>query len=171
MTRHGAYIYGIPCKFKCPSTSPERFLVTIRRIVQALRLASRTAEKELGVSGAQLFVLQKLGEGGALSINELAGRTFTHQSSVSVVASRLVKRRLIRRSRGRRGQATQIVELTPAGWRLLSRTGASAQEKLLAGFERLSVRERTQLSRLLSRVTAAAGLGQAPAPMFFEEDQ
>ena len=32
----------------------------IRRIVRALRLSSRAAEKALGVSGAQLFVLQQL---------------------------------------------------------------------------------------------------------------
>ena len=35
-------------------------LDAIRRIVQALRVASREAEASVGLSGAQLFVLQKL---------------------------------------------------------------------------------------------------------------
>src|SRR5438105_26745 len=74
-------------------------LDSIRRIVRALRLADRAAEKRLGLSGAQLFVLHKLAVGPALSLNELADRTLTHQSSVSVVVQRLVKRKLAARAR------------------------------------------------------------------------
>ena len=62
-------------------------LDSIRGIVQVLRESSRAAEERVGLSGAQLFVLQKLGEGGGASLNELAARTRTHQSSVSVVVS------------------------------------------------------------------------------------
>ncbi len=62
-------------------------LDAIRRIVQALRESSRAAEKRVGLSGAQLFVLQTLGESPGLSLNELAERTRTHQSSVSVVVT------------------------------------------------------------------------------------
>src|SRR4051794_8130303 len=62
----------------------------IRRIVRVLRVSSRAAEKQVGLSGAQLFVLHKLADTPALSLNELADRTRTHQSSVSVVVQRLV---------------------------------------------------------------------------------
>ena len=37
----------------------------VRRIVRALRVSSRASEKALGVSGAQLFVLQQLAESAA----------------------------------------------------------------------------------------------------------
>lgn len=70
----------------------------IRRIVRALRLFDREAEKRVGLSGAQVFVLEKLADGGGASINELADRTHTHQSSVSVVVQKLVDRKLVRRS-------------------------------------------------------------------------
>src|SRR5260221_14725566 len=73
-------------------------LDAIRRIVQALRESSRAAEKHAGLSGAQLFVLQALAESPGLSLNELAERTRTHQSSVSVVVTRLSRARLIERS-------------------------------------------------------------------------
>jgi DNA-binding MarR family transcriptional regulator len=59
-------------------------LDAVRRIVQALRESSRQAERQVGLSGAQLFVLQKLAESPASSVNELAARTHTHQSSVSL---------------------------------------------------------------------------------------
>ena len=65
----------------------------VRRIVQALRASSRWAEQHVGLSGAQLFVLQKLAETPGMSVNELAERTHTHQSSVSTVVSRLVDAR------------------------------------------------------------------------------
>src|SRR4051794_22052590 len=86
-------------------------LDSIRRIVRELRLSSRAAEKHVGLSGAQLFVLQKLAEGGcALSLNELADRTLTHQSSVSVVVQKLAERRLIKTFRS--SQDGRRVELS-----------------------------------------------------------
>src|SRR4029079_9481895 len=44
---------------------PERrgILDAVRRIVRELHESSRAAEKQVGLSGAQLFVLQTLGEG------------------------------------------------------------------------------------------------------------
>ena len=67
-------------------------LDALRRIVKELRVSSRSVERTHGVSSAQLFVLQKLNESTVpLSINELADRTQTHQSSVSVVVSRLAE--------------------------------------------------------------------------------
>ncbi len=76
----------------------------IRRIVRVLRLSSRAAEKALGVSGAQLFVLQQLADGAASaapSIAQLADMTATDPSSVSVVVSRLVARGLAARRSSR----------------------------------------------------------------------
>src|SRR5207302_6438951 len=65
---------------------------------------------------AQLFVLQQLrSAGGALTPGELAERTLTHQSSVSVVARRLMDGGLVKRrwspADGRRVE----LSLTPAG--------------------------------------------------------
>ena len=64
----------------------------VRRIVHALRASSRRAEQDYGLSGAQLFVLQRLADAPALSVNELAARTHTHQSSVSTVVAKLVEK-------------------------------------------------------------------------------
>src|SRR4051812_3921960 len=70
----------------------------VRRIVRSLHESSRAAEKSLGLSGAQLFVLQTLADVPGLSLNGLSDRTHTHQSSVSTVVSRLVERGLILRT-------------------------------------------------------------------------
>src|SRR3954469_8533224 len=72
-------------------------LDAVRRIVRTLHESSRAAEKSLGLTGAQLFVLQKLADAPGLSLNALAAQTHTHQSSVSTVVSRLVERGLVLR--------------------------------------------------------------------------
>src|SRR5262245_46150204 len=70
----------------------------LRRLVRVLRESSRAAEAILGVTGAQLFVLKTLAGEPVLSLNTLAERTRTHQSTVSVVVKRLVARGLVTRT-------------------------------------------------------------------------
>ena len=85
------------------SADARAVLDAIRRIVRLLRQSARAAERRTGMSAAQLFVLQQLrSAGGALTPGELAERTLTHQSSVSVVARRLVDGGLVKRQRRRR---------------------------------------------------------------------
>ncbi|HEY7394673.1 MAG TPA: MarR family winged helix-turn-helix transcriptional regulator, partial [Gemmatimonadaceae bacterium] len=76
----------------------ERSMNSVRSIVRALRINTRAVELKMGISLAQLFVLQQLAERSADSLNELAERTATHQSSVSVVVRRLVERGLVSRT-------------------------------------------------------------------------
>jgi len=144
-------------------------LDAFRHIVRELRVSSRAAEARVGLSAAQLFALHRLAEGQALSLGELAERTFTHQSSVSVVVRRLAERRLVAkrvsRADGRRVELT----LTPAGRALLRRAPAAAQERLITALSRLSVPERHRLARSLSRVVREMGADGQVAAMFFED--
>src|SRR5215831_15397476 len=69
----------------------------LRRVVRALRASARAAERRFGISGAQLFVLEKLAEAPARAVDDLAARTLTDQSSVSIVLTRLERRGLVAR--------------------------------------------------------------------------
>lgn len=141
----------------------------VRRIVHALRASSRRAEQDVGLSGAQLFVLQKLAETPSLSINELAERTHTHQSSVSTVVSRLVARGLVRRSRsaadGRRVELSLATRAQP----LVGRAPDVAQERLVHAIERLSAARRRELAAVLGNLAGAMDADPGPPRMFFEE--
>lgn len=129
-------------------------LDALRRITRELRLSSRAAEQELGVSGAQLFVLQQLATEGAESLNELAERTRTDQSSVSVVVSRLVERGLVTREVSATDGRRVTIELTQAGQRLVRRSPEPMQARLLEAIEALSPRELDTLGRVLSKLAA-----------------
>jgi DNA-binding MarR family transcriptional regulator len=132
-------------------------LDSIRYIIHTLRVAGRAAEQSVGVSGAQLYVLQQLAKSPAQSLNELAARTLTHQSSVSVVVSRLVERRLVARSTSPDDGRRIVLTLTPAGRSLLARAPEAAQARLTDGLRRLPERETRALARSLrSLVTTMA---------------
>lgn len=67
------------------------------------------------LSLAQLFVLQELDKREAQSLNELAERTATHQSSVSVVVRRLVERGLVTWVADTEDRRRVQLAVTPAG--------------------------------------------------------
>ncbi|HSU66231.1 MAG TPA: MarR family transcriptional regulator [Tepidisphaeraceae bacterium] len=144
-------------------------LDSIRRIVRLLRLSSREAERDVGLTGAQLFVLQKLAEAKMLSVNELAARTHTHQSSVSVVAQSLVEKGLVDRSKAGDDARRLELTLTPAAKALLRKAPGAAQNRLIDAVERMPAPARTQLAKSLGRLVEEAGLGDEEAPMIFED--
>jgi DNA-binding MarR family transcriptional regulator len=144
-------------------------LDAVRHVVQTLRTSSREAERYAGISGAQLFVVQKLSEWPAMSLNELAARTHTHQSSVSTVVSGLVKNGLVRRSRSTLDGRSITLSLTPRGARLAGRVPDLAQERLVRAVQQLPPSRRRLLASTLSELShALEGNGKAPA-MFFED--
>ena len=146
-------------------------LDSLRRIVQALRESSRRAEQELGVSGAQLFVLDTLALAPALSLNELAQRTRTHQSSVSTVVARLVKRGLIRRARAGDDARRLTLALSPDGRRLVARAPDVAQHRLLRAIDQLAPASRRVVAAALRALAQEVDGGRASPPMFFDSPE
>jgi len=152
-----------------PSSGVRPVLDGVRRLVQSLRLSAEQARKRAGVSGAQLFVLQKLAEADAQSVNELAARTATDQSSVSVVVRRLAESGLVERHDDARDHRRVRLTLTARGRALLRRSPASAQQELVRAIEALSARERKAFASFLARVVA--GMGEIPPALFFEKEE
>jgi DNA-binding MarR family transcriptional regulator len=146
-------------------STPQRVLDSIRRIVRLLREGSRVAEETVGLSAAQLFVLQRLEAPQPLSLNELAARTLTHQSSVSVVVRRLVDRGLVQRKPSV-GDARRLdLSLTRRGQALLARAPAVAQDRIIAAVAALPSSQQRSLTTGLEALVAALGFDDKAAPM------
>lgn len=152
------------------SAATREVLDAVRRIVQTLHESSRNAERHVAVSGAQLFVLQRLAESPAASLNELAERTHTHQSSVSVVVTRLVHRGLVRRTKGDGDGRRLQLSLTKAGRQLAERAPDLAQDRLIAAVKALPSRRRALLADVMKELAQAVA-GARKAEMFFEGEQ
>jgi DNA-binding MarR family transcriptional regulator len=140
----------------------------LRRLVHALHAGSRETERRLGVTGAQLFVLAQLRATPSLSINALAERTMTHQSTVSVVVRRLVRRKLVRKVRAADDARRVELTLTPAGVALLRRAPEAIQLRLARAIDELGATDRRALARGLTRLVSVLGMENAPAALFFE---
>ena len=153
------------------NTDSARVLDAIRRLVRHLRLADRAAQSELGISGAQLFVLAELGKTSSLSLNDLAARTRTDQSSVSVVVSRLVDAGLVTRERDQRDARRLVLNLTKNGRAMLQRAPSVPQEQILAVMEQLAPAERKRFADSFTALIDALGAAPGPAPMLFEDDE
>jgi DNA-binding MarR family transcriptional regulator len=142
----------------------------VRRLVRLLRVSARASERLVGISGAQLFLLQQLAEGGPCSINTLAERTLTHQSSVSVVVGKLIERGLVdRRPSPEDGRRVEVA-LTPAGRGLLRESPPMAQARLISGLRALPPEVRAGLARGLAGWIQELGLDGNEAPLFFEDE-
>jgi DNA-binding MarR family transcriptional regulator len=151
------------------SSDLRRIMDDFRHIVRVLRMSAGGAQKELGISGAQLFVLQRLREAQAVSLGALAERTHTDPSSVSVVVSRLVARGFVRRTASPEDARRAEIRLTPRGRALAQRAPEASQAQLVEALSALSEPTRRGLADGLSALVAAMNLGGSPR-MFFEDD-
>lgn len=144
-------------------------LDALRRIVQAIRESSRWAERHVGLSGAQLFVLQKLSDAPAASLNELAARTHTHQSTVSTVVSRLVMLGLVRRAASSTDARHVMLSLTAKGKRTISGAPDAPQGRLIHAITQLTPARRRQLSSGLAELARIIDRGEGTPEMFLED--
>lgn len=152
-------------------TDSQRILDAIRRLVRMLRVSDRSAQSRLGISGAQLFVLRELGKTPGLSLNELAARTRTDQSSVSVVVGRLFEAGLLTRERDDRDARRLILKLTPQGHALTAQAPRSAQERMIEVFDEMPDADRKRFADEFEEMLAKIGASEdGAAPMLFEDD-
>jgi|SRR6478609_1873345 len=159
---------------RSPNPSPARareVLNSLRHIVRSLRVSSRDAEQQAGLSGAQLFVLQCLERQSPCSVNTLANHTATDQSSVSVVVSRLVAGGYVKRVASKVDRRRVELSLTRAGRTLLERAPETAQDRLLRGLSKLKDAEIAALAKLLAKVVELADVPSGDPTLFFEDGQ
>src|SRR5689334_12686727 len=128
-------------------TSPDttRIVTALRALVQALRTGAGEATRRTGLSGAQLFVLSRLADAPAPSVNALADRVHAHQSSVSVVVDLLVRRGLAARAPDPADRRRRTIALTTNGRALLRRAPATVQSHLVRSITALPAAKRRSL--------------------------
>jgi DNA-binding MarR family transcriptional regulator len=147
----------------------QSILDSLRRIVRALRLNSTQIQKDLGLSSAQFFVLQKLEFNEWVPISELAKRTSTDQSSVSVVVKKLIAEKLLLKKTHPTDRRSAIVSLSLIGQRYARSSKPLVQNQLIQGIETLSADQRQNLSTLLLELVHASELNRQEPLLFFEE--
>jgi DNA-binding MarR family transcriptional regulator len=140
----------------------------VRTLISALSHSARAVERSTGVTNAQLFLLQQLAEAESLSVNDLAMRARTQQSTVSIVVARLVRAGLAAKRKSANDGRIAVVSLTPKGRRLLTHAPAPPTTALLKAIESLSDGEARALASGLRALITALDLTPPEVTMLFE---
>ncbi|MGZ3475929.1 MAG: MarR family winged helix-turn-helix transcriptional regulator [Polyangiales bacterium] len=135
-----------------------------------LRLSARAAEAKAGVSTAQLFVLSQLSSAPAASIRELAERTLTDPSSVSVIVSKLEEQGLVSRAKVQGDKRRAELALTAKGRAVVAAVPDLPQANMLAALEEMSEARRKAIDHALEDLVIAIGAEAVEPRMFFEDE-
>jgi len=144
-------------------------IAAIRTLVAALGRSARSIEWRTGFTNAQLFLLRQLAVSDGLSVNELAERARTSQSTVSTVLGRIIRAGLVSRRNSPTDGRRLALSITPKGRRLVRRAPTPPTEALFDALESLTDREARALETGLTALLAALDLHLAEPPMLFED--
>jgi DNA-binding MarR family transcriptional regulator len=153
----------MPARRSSPTEEAKAILNRLRQLARALRMTDRQTQTRYGLGAAQLFILHVLAhDGDDISLNELAARTATDQSSTSLAVGKLVEEGHVRRTPSTADRRQVRLSLTPKGRALARRVPPAAQDRIVESIAMMSAREREQLLALLDKLLD--GMGSAAAP-------
>ena len=98
---------------------PLETLGKFRIIIRAAQRHSAAIQKQCGVSGAQLWLLQEIADAPGLRVGELAARMAIHQTTTSNLIDAMEKGGYLKKSRDDADQRVVNLLLTPAGAKVL----------------------------------------------------
>ena len=140
----------------------------VRTLVSALSHSARAVERSTGITNAQLFLLRQLSEADSLSVNDLAARARTQQSTVSIVVARLVRAGFAAKRKSVDDGRIAIITLTAKGRRILAHAPTPPTAALLRAIERLSDRDARALSGGVGALLSTLDLTPPEVNMLFE---
>ena len=152
------------------SRSPRlRALDGLRVVVAALTHSARAVEQHTGVTNAQLFLLQQIAGTAGLSVNDLAARARTQQSTVSIVIGRLVCAGYVRKGRDATDGRRVVLSLTASGRRLLRGAPTAPIAVLISALGKLNPRDVVALADGMHALVRALGLAPEEGILLFED--
>lgn len=155
-----------------PIDDAKAILNRIRLFVRALRTLDKQAQSRYGFGAAQLFILHVLKNEDELSLNDLADRTATDQSSVSLAVGKLVADGYVHRETNAKDRRQVRLSLTTKGRALVRRAPPAAQERMIESIGEMTSTERKQLTKLLDKLMGGMGVSTTGrAPMLFLEEE
>jgi len=142
---------------------------SIRRVLRALRVGARDTLATAGVSAAQLFVLSALVDGQEASMSDLAERTMTDRTSVTVVVDRLVEGGLVTKGTSEDDRRRASIRITAKGRTVLRGAPRPPTALLVEALEQIDPADLKRLDRGLRALTRAMGVDGEPVEMMFED--
>jgi DNA-binding MarR family transcriptional regulator len=140
-------------------------LNAFRSLVKDLRAADRDAFRLYGLGSAQIYVLRCLALSEPLSVNGLAEKALSDQSTISLIVSKLVARGLIISERAESDARRVELTLSARGRFIAQKLPLAFQENFLAALQKLPQRRVKLLSGILNELLSEMGIHDEHPPM------
>jgi DNA-binding MarR family transcriptional regulator len=130
----------------------QELLIALRRIIRAIDLHSKKLNREAGLTGPQLVILQTIDRLPEVTPKRVAAEVNLSQGTVTVILDRLEARGLIQRVRSERDRRSYQLTLSEQGKQLLSKAPAPLQDSFIARFSQLEHWEQNQILSSVQRL-------------------
>lgn len=148
------------------------YLDTLRKLRIVIRAAQKHSvwiEKQCGVNGAQLWIMQELAESPGLRVGDIAGQLAIHQTTASNLLYSLEKRGYIVKTRDQLDQRVVKLSLSEQGRALLLHAPKPARGLLPEALTKIGHEQLRQLDEGLQALLDAIepgdeGYGLQPLP-------
>mgnify|MGYP000306623236 CR=1 FL=1 len=140
-------------------------LTSMRKIVRALSIESKTIEKEYGLSIPQFLFLGQLenSENYQLSQKELKERLNLNSSTVTGIMNRLLKRGYIAKLPKSGDKRINHITLTASGIKILERAPNVLHDRLAKKLDAISKEDREMVRKSLEIITNAMEIKEVEA--------
>ena len=128
-------------------------LKKLRVVIRAAQRHSAWVEKQCGISGAQLWVMQEVHDAPGARVGEIAGRLAIHQTTMSNLLNGLVRHGYIVKSRDENDQRVVKLMLSEEGRRLLEQAPKPARGLLPEALLQMDREALIELNRGLCHLT------------------
>ena len=139
------------------NTNDERcrnFLISLRKIIQAIDRHSINLKKKFGLTGPQLITLQSISTQDKISVTQLSKNVSLSQATVTDITKRLENRGYITRKRSLDDKRKTNIELTESGKAILNTVPPLLQEQFTARFSKLENWEQLMIESSFERVVS-----------------
>ena len=129
----------------------KELLLLLRKIAQAVSLHSKYLDKNFGLTGPQLILLQELSS-GEMTVSGLARRISLSQGTVTEIIHRLEKKGLINKKRSSRDKRSVLITLSEKCRELLAMAPPPLQETFTNHFLKLDEWEQLMILSSMNRI-------------------
>ncbi len=135
-----------------PLDRTDASLVALRRILRATELYARDLAQAVGLTPAQLRVLQIIDEHGSATSKLLATQMGVSQATVTALVDKLVAQQLVERVPSERDRRQVDIGITESGHARLDQAPDALQQRYVRAFSELADWEQAQLVSSLERI-------------------
>ena len=129
-------------------------LISLRKIIQATDLHSRSLSKKFGLTGPQLVILETVSSHESISVTGLAKSISLSQATVTDIINRLVKNGYLIKRKSEKDKRQVRISLSEKGASVLDQAPPPLQETFIERFSNLDDWEQLMILSAFERVVS-----------------